>query len=305
MGRSVTCLGTFARKAALVAASWSVTLAARGEAPQASGGDDRKRACVNQHAQAQVLQKESKLLEARQALIACSQEECPVAVRSDCAVWLNQVTSGIPSLVIRATVGGVDTQEVRVLVDGELLRPVLDGRAIELNPGLHSLRCEAVGEKPQQQQVLLAQGERNRFVAVAFRPPQPAQPSVTTPMSATEPPRKTYRPIPVLDYVLGGLVVVSAGSFAGFGLWGLDQRKDLQNSCQPTCKESQIHPIRTKFLIADISLAVAAAALIATGYVYVTRPEVERPSQRGSSQSRSARWGAEPERAPLGWAGEF
>src|SRR4051812_26138390 len=62
---------------------------------------DAKKACVVHHEQAQVLRRTTKLTDARAALLVCSQDVCPAAVRVDCVDWLNQVNRTIPSVVVK------------------------------------------------------------------------------------------------------------------------------------------------------------------------------------------------------------
>ena len=53
-----------------------------------------------------------KLLAARAALLACSREICPDAVRGDCVDWLEDVNRSVPSVVVTARDCGVDVVDV-------------------------------------------------------------------------------------------------------------------------------------------------------------------------------------------------
>ncbi|MDP9148402.1 MAG: hypothetical protein M3O36_00455 [Myxococcota bacterium] len=230
--------------------------------------DDLKRACVAQHEAAQLLRRAGKLSEARATMHGCAQETCPAAVSADCASWLDAVLAAIPSVIVSAKTGNQPEENVSVTVDGKLLAPRLDGRPIELDPGLHTFRFDAPAQVSIEQQVTLAEGEKNRPVNITLTPPEPSVGSDVGP--------DTYRPTPTLAYVMGGVAVVGLGAFAGFGLWGLNERTSLQSSCSPSCSNAQISSVRSKFVVADAGLGIAALSLAGGAYVYARRPAVER-----------------------------
>jgi hypothetical protein len=246
--------------------------------PPRSGPAELKKECVNQHERAQDLRRAAKLIEARAALLVCSQDACPSIVRTDCAEWLGQVGQSVPSVVVRARTADHDELDVRVSIDGTLVTSRLDGTAIDLNPGPHAFRFERAPFDPIEQEVLIVAGERNRVLPVTFRAPDAAVPAAEqgTKDIAPAPRGEGDRPIPPLDYVLAGVTVAGVASFAGFGLSGMAERKSLEASCSPVCSPSQIQHVRTKFIIADVSLATAVLSAAAASYVYFTRPA--RPS---------------------------
>jgi hypothetical protein len=312
----MSLVGTrFVREAAagavLVALSLGSPPAGAGDEPNANGALEIKKACVAWHEQAQVLRRASSLIEARAALLSCSQDACPVAVRADCAEWLGALTDAIPSVVVRAKSFEKDESDVRVYCDANLIASHLDGRAVELNPGLHTFRFEAPGHDTIEEQVLVVEGEKNRILMVSFGGAA-GQPGVHDQSSGANagtpaPTGPLLRPIPKLDFVLVGAAALAAGSFAGFGVWGLNDKSSLESSCQPVCSQSQIDSVRTKFIVADVSLAVALLSLGTAGYVYVTRPAVE-PAAAPGTGARPVAWltvGAGPSGASLELEGGF
>src|SRR5256885_1296112 len=114
----------------------------------AQGASDSKKACILQHEAAQTSRRTGKLLEAREAALVCSRDECPGAVRADCGDWLDAVTKTIPSLVVRVKSDDKDVFDVRVSIDGKLVTSHLDGNPFELNPGAHTLRFEYANFDP-------------------------------------------------------------------------------------------------------------------------------------------------------------
>lgn len=259
---------------ALSAQPW---VASAQTAPAPANAADAKKACILQHEAAQSLRRTGKILEAREATVVCSRDECPAAVRSDCVDWLEGMSKNVPSLVFRLQSDGRDVSDVRVSLDGKLLTSRLDGTPLELNPGPHTLRFEYGTFDPIQQEILVLEGEKNRVVAANFvkaapvakePPPKPVEPAA---------PVETYRPTPVLTYVLGGVALAGVASFTAFGLSGQSEKKSLEKSCRPTCSDSELEPVQTRFLIGDLSLGIAVASAVTAGILYVTRPSRPLP----------------------------
>jgi hypothetical protein len=259
-------------------------------AQPASEGKDAKKVCIGQHESAQTFRRTGKLLEARDAAVVCAREECPAVVRTDCADWMESVGRTIPTLVIRAKVDDRDLLDVNVLVDGKLVKSHLDGTPFELNPGAHKLRFEHANLDPIEQEILVLEGEKNRVLSVNFAKVGPAlaQP-IPTPAAREEPTTvETYRPIPVLTYVLGGVALAGAGGFAAFALSGQSEKKSLESSCRPICTDEELEPVRTRFMLADASLGIAVVSAVASGVLYFTRPTKPVPMALQGKAARSA-----------------
>lgn len=253
------------------------------------GGSDAKKACLVQHESAQTFRRTGKLLEAREAMFVCSREDCPAVVRADCGEWVDIVSKAIPSLVVRAKSDDKDVFEVRVSVDGKLITSHLDGTPFELNPGAHSLRFEYSNFDPITQELLVLEGEKNRVVAANFvkAAPIPTEPLPKQPAGELSAPVETYRPTPVLTYVLGGVALAGVAGFATFGVLGQQKRKDLESSCRPVCSNNDLQSVRTQFLLADVSLGLAIASTVAAGLVYFTRPV--KPLSPSATQGNAER----------------
>jgi hypothetical protein len=245
--------------------------------PATQAAPDPKKVCLGQHEAAQTFRRTGKLLEARDAILVCSREECPAAVRSDCGDWLDGVTKNIPSLVFRFILDDKDVSDVRVSVDGKLVTSRLDGTPYELNPGAHSLRFEYATMAPIEQELIVLEGEKNRVVAASFVKTVAASKEPATKPESLPPVETSYRPTPAMTYVLGGVALAGFGSFAGFAIAGQSKKKDLESSCRPTCSDNELQPVKTSFLIADISLAVAITSTLVAGIVYFSRPDMPRP----------------------------
>ena len=254
----------------------------------AASGSDSKKACLVQHEAAQTFRRTGKLLEARDAVLVCSRDECPAVVRADCGEWLELVRKTIPSLVIRAKSDDKDVFDVRVFVDGQLVKSQLDGTPFELNPGPHSLRFEYSNFDPIKQEILVLEGEKNLVIAANFTRAGPvSKEPLPKPPEREAPPVETYRPTPVLTYILGGVALAGVGGFAAFAITGQQEKKSLESSCRPICSDNDLEPVRTRFLLADASLGIAIVSTVAAGLVYFTRPA--KPLPPSTSQGKAVR----------------
>lgn len=262
--------------AALVVASAPFAHApAEAQAQPAAGRGDRKRACVEAYEAGQQLRNVGKLIESRERLLVCSNDECPTAVRGDCATWLNEVESNLPSVVVEAKLpSGRETPEVSVTVDGLVVARNLDGRALSVDPGVHTFRFESASAGRVEQQVIVRQGEKNRKIVVQFgnaAAAPPGAPAAPPPAPGREVPKPAAggSPLyPVLPLVLAGVGVVGAGAFVGFALSGKQLERDLRDTCAPECSDSQVNAVKQRFVYADIGLGVGAAALVGAGVTY-------------------------------------
>jgi hypothetical protein len=178
---------------------------------------------------------------------------------------------------------GADTQDARVLIDGEQVAERLDGQSIEVDPGPHDVRVVAPDGKESTQRLLLAQGEKHRAVAVDFTVPVPKKP-------APKP------PIPVSAVILGGVGVVALGSFAFWGVLGKNLQADLEETCAPRCQQADADVMRRDFVLADVSLGIGIVALGAAALIAVTSR---------SAPPAEATVAVQPRRRPPGFSVPF
>jgi hypothetical protein len=228
---------------------------------------DVKQACVASSTDGQALRDSGKLTEAREKLVACARDECPVIVRKYCAEWLAQVEDRIPSVVFRAqTADGGDVTDATVTVDGGAAHAV-DGTATRLDPGEHSVRFEHRGDPAVEMHVVVAETEKGRIVSARFAAkavaPEPSPES-------SAPPASGGGGVSPVAIALAGVGVLGLGSFAYFGLTASSDLNNLRQTCAPTCASSDLDAVKQKALFADISLGVGVAALGAAAVVFFT-----------------------------------
>ncbi len=245
---------------------YGATLATLGEAHA-----DEKQACLGAFDRAQQLRIEGKLRAAKDQLAICARAECPQLVRQDCAQWQNEVMTSLPSVVIGARDdNGKDVMAVRVSIDGVLVAETLDGKSIALDPGAHKFHFEAPGTSTIDEQLLIREGEKNRVITVrlsaksdSLSPPKGlASPSA---LSGTQ---KSSTPAPV--YILGAVGVVALGAALFFDLKGNGDAITLRTVCAPSCRQSDVDAVQTKYVAAGVSLGIGVVALGFATYLYVS-----------------------------------
>jgi hypothetical protein len=242
----------------------------------AASGREAVKTCVDSHLSAQELRQEGKLLESRARLVECSQEHCPELVRGECVRLLEEVRAQVPSVVFRVTVDGETRSEVSAFLGDRKLFSEIPPRAMEFDPGKYRFRFD-YGKLPSiERDITIAEGERFLPIAVAFETPNRTPPKQGRPPSGAAPESAPVsvdrRPVPWPVYALAGLGVVGVGGFVGFGLASRSKESDLKSSCSPTCTPKQIDSAHKPAILADISLGVGAAAMVAAATYYLLRP---------------------------------
>jgi hypothetical protein len=220
-------------------------------------------------------------------------------LRGDCTTLLAEVVEATPSIVIGATSDGEDVFDVAITMDGAALVGQLDGKPIDVNPGLHSFLFERAGLPSVEKKVIVAAHRRHQTVAVQWKtaPAAVAPPAVVAPSAAAQPVRPVKsasleRPIPAEFYVLGGAAVAGLATFAVLGLTGDASQHDLA-LCAPRCPEGEVDSLQNRFIAADIALGVGALSAAGAFVVFLTRPQGQTPSgQRSAIHVRPRTGGA-------------
>ena len=262
----------FRGRRALAAAVVIAAVARGGEARA-----DEVRACVTASEQAQQLRDDGKLKQAREQMLVCAREACPAPVRKDCAAWLAALDASVPTIVLSAQDEGKhDLFEVEVRLDGALLKNPLDGKAIPVDPGPHTLRFEAKGRPPVEERVLVREGEKRRTVMVQL-PAVGASASAPSASGAeaaeSSAPSASPSRVPVASILLGSVGVAALGSFAAFGILGKNQLSTLRETCGVThsCAEADVSAARVKLTVADVSLGVSVVAIGVATVLFFTQ----------------------------------
>lgn len=236
-------------------------------------------ACIAAYEQAQTLRKDGKPVAARVQAALCAKEGCPALLTKDCTRWVNELEALTPSVVLepRAPNGRLRA-DVRVKLDGTRVAEKMDGRALPVEPGSHTLVFEADGLPAVVRIVQLREGEKNKKVTVT--------------MAAAAEPTVLVRPIPAGVWLFGGASVFAFATSAAFAMDGLLKKNDL-DQCRPRCGGDAVDAMSARFTYADVALGAGVMAGAAAVYFLLTRPEVEAP------QPSSAAFNAVPFAAPL------
>lgn len=246
--------------------------------------------CVANHEEAQVLRSSGSLKKAREALIACSKPVCPSVVRVECADLLRDVDKSMPTITVAAREKGKDVFNVTVHIDGELVSKRLDGKQIELDPGVHKFKVSLEGWPDIEREILISSGAKDREITFDFGQPDPVvTPGMVggpgQPAKPAPPPVPMHRPVQPITYILLGTTVLGGVGFGVFGSLGNAEKKDLEKDieeggCKPVCSDDQINGVKKKYLIADISLGVGVASAAGALITFLARPEVPLPPDR-------------------------
>ncbi len=250
---------TFPR-ALFAAAACVLSLAVPGIV-QASGSTA---ACIENNESAQDLERQGKMIDARTAALACSQN-CPTPIAQDCTQVAQRITEKTPTVAFGAKRGTSDLADVEVELDGKPLLSRLDGASIPIDPGARRVTFRTAGSEPITVDVVIKVGEKNRLVSVDFpvtgradAMPKPAEAAPAGPRvddAASAP--------PALFWVLAG---ASVASFATAGVLGgltLSERGALDPCIQTkTCLQADVTSVETKALVTDVMLGVGGATAL-------------------------------------------
>ncbi|GMV15700.1 MAG: hypothetical protein HS104_20995 [Polyangiaceae bacterium] len=226
--------------------------------------DSTKLACAVAYEQGQRLRKDGRLLAARAQLLACSDAACPSVLQGDCTRWLTELDLTIPTVLLSARdASGAELSDVRVELDGKLLTTSLDGKPVQVDPGVRNFRFFARG-KTLDREVTLEPGDQGRAVSVSFGAIAKADAA------------RSAGGVPTATWVLAGVGVIGVAGFGYFSLDGRAKKDDLER-CKPRCDPADVDAARRSFVIGDVFLAVGLSALAGATIVYATAPK-ERPS---------------------------
>ena len=228
----------------------------------ASAADDapNQQQCADSYVKAQTQRRDGDLMGAREQLLVCASQTCLAAVQKDCAQWLTEVESSLPTVVFE--IEGADVKDVHVEVDGV---PVDEdahaGRAVSLNPGKHTFKFTFPDGTTKEQDVTLLEGQKNKAVK-ASGVNQGADDGTGGDTAEPEPDVPSDSGPGALPWAFVGLGVVGLGVATGFWLDASGKLDDLDSSgCAPNCASSDRDAIEQSRLIGDIGFGVGVVSL--------------------------------------------
>jgi hypothetical protein len=233
--------------------------------------DDAK--CVAAFEETQSLRNTGRLRAARERAIICASDACPKVTTKDCMRWLTEIEQATPSIVFIARgANGAELDTARIIVDGKLAAERFDGRAQPLDPGPHEIGVESSGRAPFVTKIVLAEGEKNRRITIPF----------------DTKPEDLPRPIPTVTWAFGGVAATAMIGTAFFGIRGLVQKGDLDDSkCSPGCNADEVNSMTRNLAVADVLFGVALVATVAGVVTYLMRPPAGVSPKPLTSASRT------------------
>jgi hypothetical protein len=232
---------------------------------------DEKQACASAAEDAEQLRIDARLLAARERLVRCSRPGCPTAVRNDCAQWMTEVVAAIPTVVLGVRDGrGQDVLSARASVDGVPVEHGLEGKALEVDPGVHTFRFESAGAAVEQV-VLIREGEKSREITATLD----ASPGAPTAPTGSAPPPSSTASLRVSPWAwaLGGIGVLALGLGAYLELSVNADANGLESTCGHSCSHAQVHPLVVKQqVLGPIAFGVGALSLGLAAYTLLAAP---------------------------------
>lgn len=254
-----------------------------------------KTRCADAYKAAQVHRKNGALRRARESLLVCLSDRCPSVVQPDCTRWLTEVEAALPSVSFAAKgVDGADVTNVHVSIDGQLVTDTLDGKAVPVDPGAHSLRFEYGDEQPIEQNIVMREGEKARVITVSWAK---ARPNETAAPASVE--SRSSRGAPASAWITGAVGLGALATFGILGVHGMQRRSDLEKECFGRCSQEQVDSIKTELTAADVALGVGIVSLGVSAVLFLTSggSSSEPSTGKASPPPRSVSFGFAPLRA--------
>jgi len=220
------------------------------------------------------LRKEGKLREARDQLVICAAPTCPADVSAECGRRIGVLNAALPTVILSATdASGNDALAVTVAIDGAPFATKLDGLALPIDPGSHTLTFTIAGKPPIDKTVLIREGEKDRHINVALAAPAQSSP----------PSRWTTQK--TLALASAGVGVVGLGVGTAFGVIAGSDASTAKNDCPAaTCTVAgrvsalSEHSSATTAGNVSTALFIVGGVGVAAGVVlWLTSPTAEKP----------------------------
>jgi hypothetical protein len=263
-------------------------------------------ACIAASESELALRQAGKLEDAIKQLAVCAAPTCSAAVKAECTRRMQELQAALPTIVLAATdEGGNDVSAVAVKLDGAPLVGSLDGRAIAVDPGTHSLRFETAGKPPVEKSFVFREGEKDRRISVALGAggavatapvaaiaAGPAAPAGVP--EATPSPRSTWNGRKTLAVVSGVVGLAGIGVGSAFGVATISDWSSSKNECSTgpgkcpnhTQAVSDQQSASTAGLLSTVGFGVGVAGLAGAAVLWFTAPS--RRGEGGSGESAQA-----------------
>lgn len=265
----------FRRYLLVVAIATSSTATARAHA---------QGSCSDVAVEAQARRDARELLESRALLRRCAARECPALIQRDCSRWLEDVEKSLPTVVLAAKdATGQLLVDVKVTADGTPIADQLDGRAVPMNPGVHTFHFERSDGVSAERRLPVREGEKNQEVLAVFESPAPVQAKSPTQLASVEPaelsrPPNVWRSV---GWVAGGVGVLGIGLGATFGFIAVSDKNAAACDAAGACNGQELSSARSHATIANVAFITGGILLAGGAALVLFAPrDHSRPSPR-------------------------
>jgi hypothetical protein len=186
-----------------------------------------------------------------------------------------EVVAATPTVVFGVRdAHGQDVLGAHVSVDGIAWPHALDGKALEVDPGVHKFRFESAGAAVEQV-LVIREGEKSRAITATLdtgpvTPVAPVSPAAVSPLPPA--PTSSLRPSP-WTWALGGIGLVAVGIGAYLELSVNADANGLENTCGHSCSHAQVDPlVLRQQVLGPIAFGVSALALGLAAYTLFAAP---------------------------------
>lgn len=256
-----------------------------GRTALAAEPDDTKAQCLSAYESGQRARKAGQLQAAKSSFGFCSSNACPRVMHEDCGRWLGEVEAEIPTAVFRVSSADTALDAASVAIDGGPAYE-LDGCAVELDPGEHSIVFSHPGYQSLERRFSFSAGEKlvqRRAELAPLAAPAPIDPAPIDPAPRAPVPPHVLGSAPsssLLPTWLGA--GVGTLGVAGLVYFGSNARKDesVLEVCSPRCSKARVAEVRREYLLANVSLGVGAAGLLTAAAWLLFRPESAEPERQ-------------------------
>lgn len=245
------------------------------------------RICASAHATGQRESRAGRLRSASQLFTQCgSDESCPEEMRRECTEYLQAVRARAPTIIVAVQDEGQrDVSEARIFADTELIAEVLDGRAIEVDPGKQRLKVVLPSGEELASEVVIREGEKNRMIPMKTAKAVAAERAVVE--ARAEPPASPASPDtvepsrpgpPAAAWIFGGLAVAAAGTGAALAVMGHGKSAEL-DACRPNCsaeRRGAYDDMKSLYLGADIAFGVGIASAVTAAVFFLLPRRAEK-----------------------------
>jgi hypothetical protein len=224
--------------------------------------------------QTESLRNEGHYRKARARLLECVNAQCGGDVRRRCAATLQKLDAVTPSIVVRAEdPAHDDVLDVSVSLGDEVLVSSLDGMAIPVDPGEHRFVFKRPGHDPVTQTLTIAQGEKFRAIDVVIgSAPALALPPIAEVGEAASS-GSSDRLVATGTLIGVGVVALATGTV--LGLRARAGEHALEDNCAPGCSDGRVDSVKTRYLLANVSLGVGVLAAGAATWLLLSAPSVD------------------------------